>query len=41
MSVFCLADFHLSNEVDKPMHKFGEKWHLHAEKIREIGRAHV
>ncbi|NLJ70812.1 MAG: serine/threonine protein phosphatase [Clostridiaceae bacterium] len=35
MSVYCLADFHLSNQVDKPMHKFGEEWLDHDLKIKE------
>lgn len=34
MSVYCLADFHLSNQVDKPMHKFGEEWLNHDQKIK-------
>jgi len=35
MSVYCLADFHLSNQVDKPMHKFGQEWEDHDRKIKE------
>ncbi|MGI6580335.1 MAG: metallophosphoesterase [Saccharofermentanales bacterium] len=35
MSVYCLADFHLSNQVDKPMHKFGQEWLDHDLKIKE------
>ncbi len=34
MSVYCIADFHLSNEVDKPMHKFGERWLQHDQKLK-------
>ena len=33
MSVYCIADFHLSNQVDKPMHKFGPHWVDHDKKI--------
>ena len=35
MSVFVMADTHLSLAVDKPMDKFGARWANHAEKIRE------
>ncbi len=35
MSIYCIADFHLSNEVDKPMHKFGERWMNHDQKLWE------
>jgi len=34
MSIYCIADFHLSNQVDKPMHKFGERWIDHDLKIK-------
>lgn len=34
MSVYCLADFHLSNQVDKPMHKFGLRWINHDLKLK-------
>lgn len=33
MSVYCIGDFHLSNQVDKPMHKFGPQWVDHDQKI--------
>ena len=35
MSVFCIADFHLSNQVDKPMHKFGAQWIDHDLKLEK------
>lgn len=35
MSVYCIADFHLSNDADKPMHKFGAHWLEHDQKLRE------
>lgn len=34
MAIYCLADFHLSNQVDKPMHKFGQEWMDHDLKIK-------
>ncbi len=34
MSVFVMADPHLSLSTDKPMDKFGARWTDHAEKIR-------
>ena len=35
MSVFVMADTHLSLAVDKPMDKFGARWAKHTEKIKE------
>lgn len=35
MSVFVIADLHLSHGADKPMDVFGAKWENHTEKIRE------
>ncbi len=35
MSVFVMADTHLSLSTNKPMDKFGIRWKNHAEKIRE------
>ena len=35
MSVFRIADFHLSNQVDKPMHKFGAQWIDHDLKLEK------
>ncbi|MBP3918309.1 MAG: metallophosphoesterase [Clostridia bacterium] len=35
MSVFVMADTHLSLCVNKPMDKFGSRWKNHTEKIRE------
>ncbi len=35
MSVFVMADTHLSIGTNKPMDKFGARWKNHAEKIRE------
>lgn len=35
MSVFAIADLHLSHSTDKPMDIFGPKWENHTERIRE------
>lgn len=35
MSVFAIADLHLSFNTDKPMDIFGNNWENHAEKIKE------
>ena len=35
MSVFVMADTHLSLAVNKPMDKFGARWANHTEKIKE------
>ena len=35
MSIFTIADLHLSHSTDKPMDIFGPKWENHTEKIRE------
>ena len=35
MSVFVMADLHLSLGTNKPMDKFGARWKNHTEKIRE------
>lgn len=35
MSVFVIADLHLSHGADKPMDVFGAKWENHTEKLRE------
>ncbi len=35
MSVYCIGDFHLSNQVDKPMHKFGAIWLEHDLKLKK------
>lgn len=34
MSVYAIADLHLSFEQNKPMNIFGENWDCHAEKIK-------
>ncbi len=35
MSVYAIADLHLSLSVDKPMDVFGEAWDKHEEKIKQ------
>ncbi len=35
MSVFVIADLHLSQDADKPMDIFGAKWENHTEKLKE------
>ena len=35
MSVFVIADLHLSHGADKPMDVFGAKWENHTEKLKE------
>lgn len=35
MSVFAIADLHLSHSTNKPMDIFGARWENHTEKIRE------
>lgn len=35
ISVFVIADLHLSHATDKPMDIFGEKWNNHTEKIKK------
>ncbi len=35
MSIFTIADLHLSYTSNKPMDIFGEKWENHTEKLRE------
>ena len=35
MSIFAIADLHLSFNTDKPMDIFGNNWENHAEKIKE------
>lgn len=35
MSIYAIADLHLSLNTDKPMDIFGTNWENHAEKIRE------
>ena len=35
MSVYVIADLHLSHGADKPMDVFGAKWENHTEKLRE------
>ena len=34
MSIFAIADLHLSFNTDKPMNIFGNNWENHAEKIK-------
>ena len=41
MSLFSIADLHLSLSVDKPMDKFGSRWTNYTEKITERWRAVV
>ena len=35
MSVYSIADLHLSGSVEKPMDIFGYRWKGHTEKIRK------
>ena len=35
MSIFAIADLHLSFEQNKPMNIFGDNWENHTEKIKE------
>ena len=35
MSVFTIADLHLSYSSNKPMDIFGPRWENHAERLRE------
>lgn len=35
MSIYAIADLHLSLQTEKPMNIFGENWDKHEEKIRE------
>lgn len=35
MSIYVIADLHLSFEKDKPMNIFGDNWNNHAEKIKK------
>ncbi|MBE6714283.1 MAG: serine/threonine protein phosphatase [Ruminococcaceae bacterium] len=41
MSLFSIADLHLSLSVDKPMDKFGSRWTNHAQKLEKCWRAVV
>lgn len=41
MSLFSIADLHLSLSVDKPMDKFGSRWQGYTEKIEKRWRAVV
>ena len=41
MSLFALADTHLSLSKEKPMDKFGDRWINHAEKLEKGWRAAV
>ena len=41
MSLFSIADLHLSLSTDKPMDKFGSRWISHADKIEKNWRAIV
>ena len=41
MSIFAIADLHLSLGTDKPMHIFGQSWENHEERIREAWTAMV
>ena len=34
MSIYVIADLHLSFSVDKPMDVFGNNWEYHADKIK-------
>lgn len=38
MSIFAIADLHLSFGNNKPMDIFGENWDEHFEKIKKIGK---
>ena len=41
MSLFVLADLHLSTSLDKPMDVFGVRWHSYMQKINDGWRAVV
>ena len=41
MSLFSIADLHLSLSTDKPMDKFGSRWISHADKIEKNWRSIV
>lgn len=41
MSIFSIADLHLSQTVDKPMDKFGSRWTNHTEKLIKRWKAVV
>lgn len=41
MSLFSIADLHLSHSADKPMDKFGARWTNHTEKLEKRWRAVV
>ena len=41
MSLFSIADLHLSLTTDKPMDKFGSRWQGYTEKIEKHWRAVV
>ena len=41
MSLYSIADLHLSGSVDKPMDVFGSRWKDHTEKIVKNWRAIV
>jgi len=41
MSLFSIADLHLSGAVDKPMDVFGSRWKDHTEKLTKMWRAVV
>ena len=37
MSIFAMADLHLSSSVNKPMDIFGARWTDYMDKIKKIG----
>ena len=41
MSIFVIADLHLSFETNKPMNVFGENWEDHEKKIENNWRNKV
>ena len=41
MSIYVIADLHLSFSQDKPMDIFGDNWENHAEKIKQDWLAKV
>ena len=41
MSIYVIADLHLSFSQDKPMDIFGKNWENHAEKIKQDWLANV
>lgn len=41
MSIFIIADLHLSFNENKPMNIFGEKWNNHSEKIKQNWKKNV